>query len=55
MDNAATATSGQKKKQCQNGQWGSQGPKKDILKITCYNYNKKGHLAQYYTEPKNLL
>lgn len=37
-----TSGSGQKKKKT-----------RDISKITYYSYNKKGHFASNYTEPKN--
>ncbi len=46
--NATQATEGQKKK------WrNSQGPKRDISEITCYNCNKKGHYSKDCTKPKN--
>ncbi len=31
----------------------SQGSKRDILEITCYNCNKKGHYSRDCTKPKN--
>ncbi len=30
------------------------GPsRRDASKVTCYNYNKKGHYSKYSTEPKD--
>ncbi len=46
--NATQAIEGQKKKRRD-----SQGPKRDISEITCYNCNKKGHYSRNCTEPKN--
>ncbi len=46
--NITQVIEGQKKKQ-----HNSQGPKRDISEITCYNYNKKGHYSKDCIEPKN--
>lgn len=48
--NAIQAIKGQKKKRRN-----SQGPKRDISEITCYNCNKKGNYSRNCTKPKNKL